>query len=432
MKQKTIYAFIVSAVFSISLSMQAPVVLAEQVEATQAVSPKVGNKLYELQTLVQAKKYTLAVSEAQAMLTWNNLTAYELVQINNFLAFAYYQAENIPAAIVAYENLAELGDAVPQGIMESTLEILAKLCMQQGEFNKALAYTNRLFGVVVAPTAELYYLRASVQYQAKQFSNTAADMVSALDLLKAQNKTPKENWLSLWNSANYEAGDYEAMTRSLRELIRYYPKDSYLMHLAGAYSQAGDTKKQLAIMDALYSAGIKTDAEFAKTVAMLNLQEGIPARAAQIFEKEMNAGILPKDIDNMTLMANAWFEARIDNKAVTALKQAANLSDDPDLYLRLGMAHYNLGQYEQAIKQLQDALGKGVEDRDVARQMIGLAYLELENFEKARDEFSTLNNATGRRYLAYIDTEIVRKEQLRQDVQTETYEKDELLNSLKN
>jgi len=295
-------------------------VFAEQTQQTQAVGPKVGNKLSELHEIVKAKNFQAAVNQAQAMLSWKNLTPYEKVQIYNFIAFSNFQAGNTSAALSAYENLVAQGSAVPQGILESTLTILSQLHVQQGNNSKALTYINQLFGVVSSPGANLYYLRATAKYQAKRFSAASSDMATAIDMIKSQDKKPKENWLSLWNSSNYETGAFEAMTRSLRELIRYYPKDSYITQLAGAYSQAGDTKKQLALMDALYEAGIKSDVESTRTVAMLYLQEGIPYRAAQILEKEMDAGKLPSNADNMTLLANAWFQARADEKAIPALK----------------------------------------------------------------------------------------------------------------
>ena len=41
----------------------------------------------------------------------------------------------------------------------------------------------------------------------------------------------------------------------LEELIHEYPKDSYVLTLAGVYSELGETKKQLALTEALYEKG---------------------------------------------------------------------------------------------------------------------------------------------------------------------------------
>jgi len=427
-----LHKIIASAALVATLGLAFPVatVQAEETQQTQALSPKVGNKLLELQTMVQNKNYQAAINQANNVLTWKNLTPYEKVQIYNFMAFANYNAGNTSAAMSAYENLMAQGSAVPQGIQESTLTILSQLYVQQENYSKALSTIDRLFGVVSSPGADLFVLRGQARYQAKQYRGASTDMTTAIDMVKRQGTTPKENWLLVWNSANFESGDYNEMSRSLRELIKYYPKDSYILQLAGAYSQAGETKKQLALMDALYEAGVKNDAESAKNLAMLNLMHEIPYRAGQVLEKEMNAGKLPSDTKNLTLLANAWFQARADDKAIPALNKAANQSGDPDLFLRLGSTYYNVEDYDKAIVALNKALDKGVKNRKAAQQMVGLCYLTQEKFDDAKRVFTALGGKTGQNYIKYIEDELERKEKLKQDIEIKEIKKNELLESL--
>lgn len=429
-KKPLITLALCSAVATLVISPPSSELQAQETKQTQALSPKVGNKLLELQTMVQNKNYQAALSQAQTMANWPDTTAYEKSQIYNFQAFANYQAGNTSAALQAYEKLVALGSVVPQGIMESTLTILSQLYMQQENFPKALSTIDRLFGVISSPGADLYVLRGQARYQAKQFRGASTDMTRAIDMVKAQGKKPKENWLLVWNSANYESGDFKEMSNSLRELIRYYPKDSYIIQLAGAYSQAGETKKQLALMDALYEAGVKNDAESARNLAMLNLQHEIPYRAAQILEKEMNAGNVPNNTANLKLLANAWFQARADDKAIPALNKAAQQSGDADLYLRLGTTYYNVEDYDKAITNLNTALNKGVKNRKAAQQMLGLCYLTQEKFDDAKRVFTALGGKTGNGYLRYIEDELERKQALEQEIEIKKIEKNELLESL--
>ena len=126
-------------------------VLAEQTQQTHALGAKVGNKIVELQEMVQAGNYQPAIDQAQNMLSWKNLTSYEIVQIYNFLAFVNYRAGNTDTAMKAYENLIAQGVAVPQGIMQSTLTTVSTLYVQQGKNYKALKYINQLFSIVASP-----------------------------------------------------------------------------------------------------------------------------------------------------------------------------------------------------------------------------------------------------------------------------------------
>jgi len=100
-----LHKIIASAALVATLSLAFPVatVQAEETQQTQALSPKVGNKLLELQTMVQNKNYQAAINQANNVLTWKNLTPYEKVQIYNFMAFANYNAGNTSAAMSAYE-----------------------------------------------------------------------------------------------------------------------------------------------------------------------------------------------------------------------------------------------------------------------------------------------------------------------------------------
>jgi len=204
----------------------------------------------------------------------------------------------------------------------------------------------------------------------------------------------------------------------------------YILQLAGAYSQAGETKKQLALMEALYETGSKNDADSSKNLAMLYLMHEIPYKAGKILEKEMNAGKLPKSVDNLKLLANSWFQARADDKAIPALSTAANQSGDPSLFLRLGNSYMNLDQYEKAIPPLKTALSKGVKDRRAANQLLGTCYLSLENYEEAKAAFAQVGGKTGRQFLKYIESELERKEKLKQEIELKKIKKNEFLDSI--
>jgi len=431
MKSKIIkFAVSAALVGTLALGVTTQTLVAEETNQTQALSPKVGNKLLELQTMVQNKNYGSAIQQASNMLTWKNLTPYEKVQIYNFLGFSNYSNGNLGSALSAYENLMAQGAAAPQGIQQSTLTIMAQLYLQQENFTRALTTIDRLMGVVQSPGADLFILKAQAHYQAKQFSQVRAPLSRAIDMVKAQGNIPKENWLLMMRSAYYEANDYQGMSRSIRELIRYYPKDSYILQLAGAYSQAGETKKQLALMEALYDAGIKNDADSSKNLAMLYLMHETPYKAGKVLEREMNAGKIPKNVDNLKLLANAWFQSRADDKAIPALNTAATQSGDPDLYLRLGSSYMNIDNYEKAIPALRTSLSKGVKDRRAANQLLGTCYLSLEKYEEAKEVFAQVGGKTGRQFLKYIDDELLRKEKLKQEVKLKKIEKNELLESI--
>lgn len=424
---KVIYILMVSAIVLASSSTLVQNLHAEETKQTAALSPKVGNKLLELQELAQAKQCASAITQAQAMLGWKNLSGYEKVQIYNFMGYCHYTNDNLRASAQAYENVLAQGADVPLGVQQSILQTISSIYLQQENYSKALDAIARLMRIVPDPTAELWVLKGQAHYQAGQYAQVIQPIARAIQMYKTQGKSPKENWLLMSRHASYELGDYKAMSDFIRELIRYYPKDSYIAQLAGAYSQSGDNKKFLALTEILYDGGYKTDAGTIKNLSQLFLMEEMPYKAARLMDKEMKAGRLPNDLANKKLLATAWFQARDDDRAIPVLKDAADQSRDPELYIRLGQSYMNVDNWDGAIDALKNALNYGVKNRKGTNTMLGMSYLNLEKLDLARKYFVDAGGAAS--WLNYIDNELKRKDELKQDLDMKDLRQDDILDN---
>ena len=429
--KKIIQVFLTAAVItaaSVSV-IQQDVYAAEDTKKTQALSPKVGNKLLELQEMAQTKQCGAAIGQAQEMLNWKNITGYEKVQIYNFMGYCHYTNDNLVASTQAYENVLAQGDEVPLGIQQSILQTISSIYLQQENYNKALDSIARLMRIVPTPTAELWVLKGQAHYQAGQYAQVIKPIARAIDMYKSQGKSPKENWLLMSRHAAYEQGDYNAMSDFIRELIRYYPKDSYISQLAGAYSQSGDNRKFLVLTEILYEGGYKTDPGTIKNLSQLYLMEDAPFKAAKLLDKEMNSGRIPNDLPNKKLLATSWFQARDDDRAIPVLQSAADQSNDAELYIRLGQSYMNVGKWKPAITALDNAIKYGVKNTEAAYTMLGLCNLELNQLTAAKNAFASAGGKQSRQYLNYIDKELVRIAKLREDVEVREVRKDEMLDN---
>lgn len=403
-------------------------VQAAETKETVALSPKVGKKLLELQDMAQAKQCAAAIPQAQSMLTWKNVTGYEKVQIYNFMGYCHYTMDNMNGAIRAYEDVMAQGADVPLGIQQSILQTLSSLYLSQENYSKALSTIDRLMRIVPDPTAELWVLKGQAHYQAGQYSQVIKPIDRAIQMYKNLGKSPKENWLLMSRHAAFEQGDYRAMSNFIRELIRYYPKDSYIAQLAGAYSQSGDNKKFLALTEVLYDAGLKTDASTIKNLSQLYLIEEIPYKAAKILEKEMNSGRLDRSLDNMKLLANSWFQAREDRKAVPVLKQAAESSRDGEMYIRLAQSYMNLDNWKECLPAVNNALQYGVKNREAAYTMKGMCHINLEQLDSAKSAFAQVGGRVQRQWDRYIENELKIRKKLEQELDIkQDFRRDEIL-----
>jgi tetratricopeptide (TPR) repeat protein len=206
----------------------------------------------------------------------------------------------------------------------------------------------------------------------------------------------------------------------LEELIEVYPKDTYVLTLAGVYSELGDTKKQLALTEALYEKGYIDGKSHAVNLANLYLLHGMPYKAATLLEKEMSAGHVEADVRNLRLLSQSWYQAREDRKAIPPLKQAAASGEDGELYIRLAQSHLNLEEWNDAADAARKAIEVGgLKREDTAYIMYGMALFNQKKLEQSRRAFQSAgkDNRSKRaaaQWIKYVDSEIRRRDTLDQ------------------
>ncbi len=398
----------------------------ENVKQTVAMSQQVYEGLTAAQELVEAKQYGEAQTQIQALLDrGDKLSPYERAQIWNLTAYSYYLQERYPDAIRAYEQVMAQPE-LPEALVLSTLKTKAQLQFTVEDYQGALNTVRELMSKVEEPAADVYMLMGQAYFQLGDYNNALEPIQTAVDMVKAQGNVPKENWLLLLRVIHYENKDYAAMIDVLEELITHYPKDTYLLTLAGAHSELEDTMKQLVIVEALYEAGFLKTASHITNLANLYLLHETPYKAAILLEKEMNAGIVESNERNLRLLSQAWYTAREDEKSIPPLAQAADLTNDGELYVRLAQSHLNLENWEEAAQAVRRGLqAGGVKRNDTANIMLGMALFNQEKFSEARTAFERASRddrsrRAAQQWMAYVDSEIKRAELMSQELPVDT------------
>jgi len=386
---------------------------------TVAMSQPVYEALTEIQALVEAEQYSEALAEIKKVQQKKKLSPYESAQIWNLTAYTYYLMENYKGAIGAYEQVLSQPD-LPEALQQSTLKTLAQLQFTIEEFQKALEIINRLIAMLDEPAADVYMLKGQAYFQMGKFSDALDPIKIAVQMYRDQGKVPNENWLLLLRVIYWEMKDFPNMLIVLEELVEEYPKDSYVLTLAGVYSELGDTKKQLALTEALYDAGYIDGKTHAVNLANLYLLHGIPYKAAAILQKEIDAGNVEPDVRNLRLLSQAWYQARNDRKSIPPLVQAAAMSEDGELYMRLAQSYLNLEMWGEAAEAAKKGLAVGkLKRKDTANIMYGMALFNQRKLEQARRIFQEAgkDNRSKRaagQWIKYVDSEIVRRDTLEQ------------------
>jgi len=387
---------------------------------TVAMSQPVYEALVEIQEMVEAENIASAHVKIRELQSGKKkLSPYESAQIWNLSGYAYYLQEDYKSAIGSYNRVLQQPD-LPEALQQSTLKTLAQLQFTIENYPQALDTIKRLMAVVAEPAADVYMLLGQAHFQMDHYREAITPIKTAINMYRDQGRVPRENWLLLLRVCYWELKDFPNMLIVLEELIEAYPKDSYVLTLAGVHSELGDTKKQLALTEALYDKGYIDGKTHAVNLANLYLLHGIPYKAAVILEKEMEAGNVKSDVRNLRLLSQSWYSAREDRKAIPPLKKAAAMGNDGELYIRLAQSYINLENWSEASEAAKKALSVGgLKRQDTANIMYGMALFNQKKLEQARRVFRTASkdNRSKRAassWIKYVDSEIRRRDTLEQ------------------
>jgi tetratricopeptide (TPR) repeat protein len=221
------------------------------------------------------------------------------------------------------------------------------------------------------------------------------------------------------NFAYFQQENYHKVRDIQKILLMNWPRKRYWFSLAGAYTELEEEHNLMAAYDAAHTQGmLESEAELV-TMSQLYMQNDVPYKAATLIEKEMASGRVTKSGKNYRLLSQAWTLSMEDAKAIPALKEAARLSDEGELNLRLGNAYLNLGQYGECVAAVQAGIRKGgIKSPDNAQISLGMCQYNLKKYSDAKKAFAQAAKTRRSRrissqWIAVIDADLERNRQIR-------------------
>jgi tetratricopeptide (TPR) repeat protein len=174
----------------------------------------------------------------------------------------------------------------------------------------------------------------------------------------------------------------------LVELIELFPKKSYWMQLAAVYAETGRHEKALTTVELVYMQGLLDQKGEYMTLAQMYLYNQIPYEAAELLKDGLDKGVLEKDAKTLQLLADSWLHARERERALVPLRQAAELSEDGNVYVRLGQILIDREDWAGAREALAAAIDKGeLRHPGHARLLLGIANANEERWGEAERAF---------------------------------------------
>ena len=391
---------------------------AQKTKQAQAVSKEVYDKIQKAQEQVDAKDYQGALRALNSLYNPEKLTEYEQANVLNYIGFVYYNMDDTQNAIKTYVKMLAIPSLEPQ-LAKQTTYTLAQLYTMEEEYQKALQTLDKWFTLEPNPAPEPYILKAQNLYQLNRIKDMIEPVQTAMRIARERDKPIKEDWYVLLNFAYFNEENYAQVRDIQKILLENWPKKRYWFSLAGAYTELGEDNNLIAAYGAAHDQGMLEKESELVTMAQLYMQAEVPYKAATLLEKEMDGGRVSKNAKNYRLLSQAWMLSMEDERAVPALKEAARLSDDGELDVRLGNTYLNLGNYDDCISAVQAGLRKGgLKNPDNAQISLGMCLYNKRRYQAAIDAFRVAaktprSRKIANQWISVINAEVERNEQIR-------------------
>lgn len=389
----------------------------QKTRRTPALRVKVYDQLARAQALADEGKTAEAIDALHNVKDKAaSMNAYELAMMYNFYGFIYYNVERFDDAITAFETVVQQ-QPIPESFELSTLFSLAQLHMMRGNFEQTVAFLQRWesLNAQVNPGADIpgknYLLKAQAMYQQKSYQKAADFIDKALEHEEAQNKVADENWYVLQRAIYYELKQPQKVKDVLLKLVKYFDEPKYWLQLGGMYGELGQEQQQLAIMQSAYQKGFVQSGGDIFNLAQLYYYHQMPYKGARLIEKGFADGSLDKNLKNLKFLSQCWLLAKEGDQAVPVLQAAANMADNGELNAQLGQIFLNMEKWDQAIRASKVALQKGgLRNQGTTHLVMGMAYFNVGEYNLALNELAEAENYKSSKGMAQQWSKFVESE----------------------
>lgn len=352
------------------------------------VSPLIYKHLQKVDEQINQSRLDEAQKHCVALLNKKALNPYEKSIIQQMLAGIYIRKENYPQATQSFQSVLSLA-ALPKGNLLNIHYSLAQLYMQQGSYNEALEHFNLWLRETPQAKAEAWQFLASIYVAKEQYSQAVKPAEKALALSSALTASESEPLYQLLLGLYQRTNNNQRAIHLLEKMIEIFPENKeYWMQLFYTLNEEGKDKLALSILDLAYVNKLLNDGDELSHLAQLHIFHSNPLRAALILESGIKQGEIKATHSQLQLLASAWFNAKEYERSLRSLKQAAKLSGDGKMYFQLAQAYSELGRWQEVIVALQKALDdKSLKNIATCHLLMGIAYIELENYSQAKTSF---------------------------------------------
>ena len=350
---------------------------------TYSITKKAYEQLEKVGDLAQKKQWDAALAELDRMAERKYLNPYER-------AMMWQARSGVHFAKTEYEQSAkDMEQALALDAMPEQVELDAQYNLAQ------LYFTLERFGAsadmfakwaahkkTVQPSND--YVIASAYAQAHRFAEALPYAQKAVDGMKE----PKEPWLALLVSLQYEQHRDAEVAAVLERLVQTFPKREYWLQLCETYLALGKGEHALAALEHAYAAGMLTEDKDLVNLARLYLKQDQPAKCTALLEQHMQDGKVDKSAHNLELEAMCYVAAKDAAHAEAALGAAGSGLSSGEPFMALARLQAEQGAWEKARESSSSAIQRGLASPGSGHLLLGAAHYNTKHKDAALASFA--------------------------------------------
>ena len=382
-------------------------------------------------------QYQAAIAELNKVITnrGDRLQGYDKATVYEVRGSYKVQLEDLAGGLRDFQTAVNT-NALPADRANNLRYFIAQINFQLENFDAAISGLQDWLRISSQagedPPANAYYLLGVAYIQKEDFRSAQQPLERALRLKNAENqaagKGPERSYYDALNVVYSQNRQYSQWADHLETMINVWPEDAALWkQLAGAYgSQEGRDREAFSVLEVAYRSGLlTTESEVLQLVQYYSFFENA-YRGGRLLEREMNAGVVERNKENLVFLSQLWDQSREVKRALPILEEAAN-SGDGELLFRFGRVLVADEQYTQADRILLRAINSG----DLSRKDLADAWMLLGNarfsqagpddraqLRRARQAFQSAaryprTRRVANNYVTYIN-EVIRVQELQE------------------
>ncbi|QPB86055.1 tetratricopeptide repeat protein [Pseudoalteromonas rubra] len=349
-----------------------------------------------------------------------SMNSYEIAMMHNFYGFIYYNENQLDKAIGSFE-LVVAEEAIPESLRLSTTFSLAQLAMANGDYKATVDYLDRWKKINTQPIKSNYYvLKAQALYQDKDYQSAVENINIAVSLTESEGNVPKENWLVLQRALYYSLSQPQKVADVLEKMVKLFDKPEYWIQLAGMFGELGEEKKQLALLETAKQRGFIQKRSDIIQLAQVYLFNGLPYKAAVALDEGIKKGVVEGNAKNYAFIAEAYVQSKDESKSIDYFVKADKDVSHGNYLQRIAEVYINLEKFDEAADAARSALDKGdLTFESNAYVALGMAQYNLKNFdasilafEQAEKHKKSANLA--KQWIKYVKREKIHAQTLKQ------------------